>query len=177
MEKADFALKRGAKIYGFLRSGIITGGRALIGHYETNGEQMRRAMISVMEQADIGPKEVDQIDISANLSGELDRMECRLIKDIFGKQYNDLRVTPLKYLMGDFGGAGIIRAAAVLLSLFHQAPLPGVCLNTILNDGDFSVDWNLPSPQPIQNTLMTSSTFGGGSASMIFTKVSPSKSK
>ena len=73
--------------------------------------------------------------------------------------------------MGDFGGAGIIRAAAILLSLFHQVPLPTVSIHSILDNGDSSIEWNIPPAQPILNTLMTSSTFGGGSASMVFTKV------
>lgn len=170
MEKESFALERGAKVYGLLRSGIVTGGMTRIGHYEVDGEQMRRAMICAMEQAGLGSNEIDRIDISANLSGELDRMEYHQIKDVFTERQEHIRVTPLKYLMGDFGGAGIIRAAAILLSLYHQAPLPAVSLDTLLDEGNDALEWNISPSQDIQTTLMTSSTFGGGSASMIFTK-------
>lgn len=170
MERTKSALERGAKIYGLLRSGLITGGKARIGHYEVDGEQMQRAMISALAQAGIDPNEIDQIDVSANFTSELDRMEHDQIKKIFVQKPEEIQVTPLKYLMGDFGGAGIIRAAAILLSLYYQEPLPTVHLDTLLGGGECSLDWNFPSVQDIRNTLMTSSTFGGGSASMVFVR-------
>ncbi len=171
MERKKFALKRGARIYGVIRSGVITGGKTRIGHYETEGEQMRRAMVMAMEHAGIGPREIDQVDVSANFSGELDIMESAQIQDVFGKESkDDLRVTPLKYLMGDFGGAGIIRAAAILLSLHHQTPLPCVSIDALKGEPDHVLHWHLPPKHDIRTTLMTSSTFGGGSASLIFTK-------
>ncbi|MBN1847748.1 MAG: hypothetical protein JW932_04105 [Deltaproteobacteria bacterium] len=170
MERKSFAIERGAKIYGLLRSGIISGGSASIGHYEIDGEQMRRAMVTVLDRSGIGPTEIDQIDLSANLSGELDRMEHHQVKKVFTQKQNKIRVTPLKYLMGDFGGAGIIRAAAILLSLYRQEPLPVVNLDTLVGEGDTALEWHIPPAQDIRSTLMTTSTFGGGSASMIFSK-------
>lgn len=171
MERETFAIERGARMYGVIRSGVITGGKTRIGHYETEGAQMRRAMVMAMEYARLVPHEIDQIDVSANFSSELDLMESAQIKDVFGKGSNDdTRVTPLKYLMGDFGGAGIIRAAAILLSLYHQTPLPCVSINALLGGAEYALEWHLPPKKEIWTTLMTSSTFGGGSASLIFTK-------
>jgi 3-oxoacyl-[acyl-carrier-protein] synthase II len=171
MERETFAIERGARMYGVIRSGVITGGKTRIGHYETEGAQMRRAMVMAMEYARVVPHEIDQIDVSANFSSELDQMESAQIKDVFGKGSNDdTRVTPLKYLMGDFGGAGIIRAAAILLSLYHQTPLPCVSINALLGEPEYALEWHLPPKKEIWTTLMTSSTFGGGSASLIFAK-------
>ena len=92
---------------------------ATIGHYEVGGEQMARAMNLAMEEAGMGPGDIDQIHVSANYSGELDHMEYEQLKKFFPKSPEELAVTPLKYLIGNFGGAGIIRAAAILLSLFR----------------------------------------------------------
>jgi 3-oxoacyl-[acyl-carrier-protein] synthase II len=170
MEKLDFALERNAKIYGILRSGVITGGITSVGHYEVEGEQMARSMSLAMKKANINPDEIDQINISANFSGELDRMEYNQLKKIFRKPTKNLSVTPLKYLIGDFGGAGVIRAAAILLSLYHQVPLPTVTAQTLKGELECSLAWNVSLTRKTQVALMTTTTFGGGSASFIFTQ-------
>jgi len=170
MERLDFALERNAEIYGIIRSGAITGGITSVGHYEIEGNQMARAMFLAMKKANIKPAEIDQINVSANFSGELDRMEYNQLKKIFRKPTKDLSVTPLKYLIGDFGGAGVIRAAAILLSLYHQVPLPTVSAQTLKGESQRSLEWDLHSTDNIYIALMTTTTFGGGSTSFIFTK-------
>ena len=141
-----------------------------VGHYEVEGEQMARAMFLAMKKANIKLDEIDQINVSANFSGELDRMEYNQLKKIFRKPTKDLSVTPLKYLIGDFGGAGVIRAAAILLSLYHQVPLPTVSAQTLKGESQRSIEWDLHSTDKTQVALMTSTTFGGGSTSLVFTK-------
>jgi 3-oxoacyl-(acyl-carrier-protein) synthase len=170
MERGSYARERGADIYGFLRAGIITGGRATIGHYEVGGEQMARAMRLASEEAGVDPEGIDQINVSANFSHELDHMEHRQLVDFFGKQQGDLMVTPIKYLLGDFGGGGIIRAAATLLSLHHQEPLPTVAVDTLLGDARVPPVWHTNAEGTPRTALMTSSTFGGGSASLVFAR-------
>jgi len=170
MERLNFAVKRGAKIYGLLRTGILTGGATPMGHYETDGEQMGRAMTMAMQQAGLGPDEIDQISVSANLSAELDRMEYHQLSMIFSNRLNDLAVTPLKYLMGDFGGAGIIRTAAVLLSLYHQLSLPALKAEILKQKPHGVLNWDISTKSKIQTALMTTSTFGGGSSSLVFTR-------
>ena len=169
MERLDFALERDAEIYGILRSGVITGGITSIGHYEAEGGQMARALSLAIKQAGINSDEIDQINVSANLSGELDRMEYNQLKGIFRKHKNNLPVTPLKYLMGDFGGAGVIRAAAILLSLRHQVPLPTLSAEILNGERQRSLEWDLAVSGRTQVALMTTTTFGGGSVSLIFT--------
>jgi len=168
LEKSDFAARRGAKIYGIIKSGVMTGGSAAMGHYEAGGEQTGRAMSVAIKQADIAASEIDRIHVSANFSAELDRIEYRQLKRIFPDRIQDLLVTPLKYLMGDFGGAGIIRAAGILLSLYHQLPLPALKADILKSGPENDLKWEMPATGSIQTILMTSSSFGGGSCSMIF---------
>lgn len=168
MERMDYALRRGARIYGILKSAVQTGGYTQIGHYEYGGVQMRRAIELAIEIAGVGPEELDQICVSANYSGELDRMEARGLSGIFDQQADDLIVTPLKYLAGDFGGAGILSISATLMGLRNQVSLPGVRLSSLLGESD--MEWQRPGKSVIASSLLTSSTFGGGSAAMVFTK-------
>jgi len=170
MERIDVARKRDAKIYGVLKSGIIRGGITDIGHYEIEGEQMARAVFLAIEDAGMDPGEIDQIDISANFTGELDRMEYNQLRQIFIGRNNNLEVTPLKYLMGDFGGAGIIRAAAILLSIYNKLPLPTVNVEALRSEAENFPVWNISPTGKTDTALMTSTTFGGGTSSLIFTK-------
>ena len=170
MERLDFALERGAKIYGTLEASVITGGTSAIDHYEVNGEQVARAMYAVLEQADVDPSDIDQIAVSANFSGELDRLEYDQLRIIFEAAKRSLEITPLKYLIGDFGGAGAIIAGASLLSLYHQEPLPTVNVEILKGTSQRTIEWNIHPPRETRFSLMTSTTYGGGSASLVFSK-------
>ncbi len=170
MEKLDHALDRNARIYGILKSGVVAGGVANLGHYEDQGEQAGRTMSFAIAQAGIDPADIDQIDISANFSSELDCMEYDQLKKIFTTRNNHLMVTPLKYLMGDFGGAGAVRAGAILMSLYHQRPLPAVSAEILKCRPKHCLQWNTRTEGETQVALMTSATFGGGSASLVFTR-------
>ena len=176
MEPLDSALERGAKVYGTLGPSVITGGTATMGHYGVDGEQVARAIRKVLEKADMDPIHVDQIDVSANFSGELDRLEYDQLRRVFRKPEKSLEVTPLKYLLGDFGGAGALRAAAILLSLYHHQPLPSVNVETLKGTPGDPIVWNIHPQRETRLTLMTSTTFGGGSASLLFSRHSESDS-
>lgn len=169
MERLDFAGDRDARIYGRLGSCVTTGGMSSLGHYEADGVHMARATARAIEEAGLDPDHIDQVHVSANFSGELDRMEYHQLTGIFGKSMKGMKVTPLKYLMGDFGGAGAVRAAAILLSLRHESPVP-VLNAEILKGGPHALEWELARAGRPRTALMTTSTFGGGSASLVFTK-------
>ncbi|UCD91092.1 MAG: beta-ketoacyl-[acyl-carrier-protein] synthase family protein [Desulfobacterales bacterium] len=174
MEKSDTAKNRQAPIYGTLKAGVNTGGTTSIGRYEVEGAQTFRAISLAIEHAGINrnetEKQIDIIDVSANFSSELDRMEYDQLKKIFPKHIDNLMVTPLKYLMGNFGGAGAIRVAAVLLSLRRQLPLPSINVCTLKGEPPYgTLNWHIPPARKLQTALMTSSTFGGGNCSLVFT--------
>jgi 3-oxoacyl-(acyl-carrier-protein) synthase len=139
-----------------------------MGHYEKQGEQMASAMRQSLEQAGIQKSDIDHISISANFSRELDVIEHEQIRQLFQKTMPEIKVTPLKYLTGDFGAAGTTRAAAILLSLYHQEPLSSLPMDALLPGTHPFPDWEIQETAAIQHALMTSTTFGGGSCSMVF---------
>jgi 3-oxoacyl-[acyl-carrier-protein] synthase II len=171
LEKVAFAQKRGARIYGTLDSIVVKGGEAAMGHYETQGTQMAGAMRHALKEAGIRTGDVDHISISANYSRELDVMECEQLCRLFDKDGHRIDVTPLKYLTGDFGAAGATRAAAVLLSLYHQKTLPCLPAGALLpGTAHLPGKWVSGMDRDIRHALMTSTTFGGGTCSMVFSR-------
>ena len=99
-----------------------------MGHYEMDGSRIARTVDRSLREADVSKTDIDHISVSANHSKELDLREYRQLKQYFGEKKEFLKVTPLKYLIGNFGAAGSIRAAAILLSLHHQTRLPTISL-------------------------------------------------
>jgi 3-oxoacyl-[acyl-carrier-protein] synthase II len=170
MERKESARQRGATIYGHLVADVIAGGNSAMGHYAQNGQQMTRAMVCCMEKAGIQPQDIGHVSISANFAKGLDQLELDQIETCFPSDQENLRVTPLKYLIGDFGAAGATRAAAVLLGLYHQISMPAIPISTLRRGAQHPLDWVFCQNATIHKSLMTSTTFGGGTASMIFAR-------
>lgn len=170
MEKKEFARKREARVYGSLVSDIIAGGISPMGHYATQGQSIARAIIRCLEKAGIQPDDIDHVNVSANYAKELDLMEFEQVVDGLQCSGRDLWVSPLKYLIGDFGAAGATRAAAVLLSLYHQISLPAIPISTLRKAEEKPLEWRTGQHETIDKALMTSTTFGGGTASVVFSR-------
>jgi len=170
MEKKASARQRGARIYGDLASDACTGDPAAIGHYVNSGDPVFNTCSQAMDQAGVKSDDIEHIDVSANFAKELDVMECDQLKKLFQRAFESLQVSPLKYLIGNFGAAGATRAAAILLGLYHQLSLPKVNLSALGTDQPELLKWIPSQGNKITHTLMTSSTFGGGSASLVFTR-------
>jgi 3-oxoacyl-(acyl-carrier-protein) synthase len=170
MEKEDAARKRGARIYGRLASGVLKGSTTAMGHYESDQFNTADAMGAAMDAAGLTRDEIDHVHVSANFSRELDPLEYEQLARVFPERMDALSVTPLKYLTGDFGGAGALRAASILLSLHHRVALPVVSVETLRRQGDQEIKWTFPAGGRPGAALMTTTTFGGGTASFVFTR-------
>ncbi len=170
MERSESARKRGAKIYGSLEAGVITGGVSAMGHYAKDGRQTARAIVRSMEKAGIQPGDIDHGSVSANYAKDLDLMELEQIESCLQCSNRALWVSPLKYLIGDFGAAGTTRAAAILLSLYHQISLPAISVSKLRMAEEKPLEWGPCQHGTIDKALMTSTTFGGGTACIIFSK-------
>jgi 3-oxoacyl-[acyl-carrier-protein] synthase II len=170
MERRDSARQRGAKIYGNLVADVIAGGVSAMGHYTMKGQPIARCIVRAMEKAGIQPGDIDHVSVSANFANELDPMESEQVASCFQSLDKNLWVSPLKYLIGDFGAAGTTRAVAVLLSLYHQISLPALPISTLKMQEKKPLEWRPSIRGTIKNALMTGTTFGGGTASLIFSR-------
>jgi 3-oxoacyl-(acyl-carrier-protein) synthase len=147
LEKKQRALERGAKIYGALVSCASTGGPVAINQYEAGAEQMGRAVQNAIKGAGISPSEVDYICATANSSLRIP-------------------ISSLKGHIGDFCGSGVLRAAALLLSMKNGKILPTFGLK----DPEFDLDHVIDQPRtwPIQYALLDGFSFGGSNVCLLF---------
>lgn len=125
-------------------------------------------MVRSMEKAQIRPADIDHVSVSANYAKELERMEFGQVERCLQCSEKDMWVSPIKYLIGDFGAAGTTRAAAVLLSLYHQVSLPSISVSTFMKKTGKPLEWAFSQNRKIDMALMTSTTFGGGPPASFF---------
>lgn len=81
-------------------------------------------MNSALEDAHIGPSQIDTVFAGANGSRVGDRVELQAIKKVFGDEHLPA-VTAVKSMLGEsYSAAGAIQSAIAVLALKHQA-IPG----------------------------------------------------
>jgi 3-oxoacyl-[acyl-carrier-protein] synthase II len=168
LERAEHAQRRGARRYARLAGGGCTSAPAATGTYEGCAPALVRAIREALLSADIDNRDLDQIVVSANFSGDLEAVEAAALERITG---STVWVTPLRYLTGSFGGAGILSTAALALSIHHQEGLPAIALET-LTGRQGPPPWQMRLQHPLRNGLHTACTYGGGCAALIVTGVS-----
>ncbi len=169
LERTADAVDRGARIYGLFAGGNVSGGMAAIGHYGTISEQMEGNIRRLLSRAVISPDDIGQVSIAANFAKELDGMEYDCLRTLLGTGGKELPVSPLKYLLGEFGGVGAHRAAATLLSLHHRIALPTIDVFSQLPFQKHPPQWTVHKQPSKRFSLMNSATYGGGCACLLFT--------
>jgi 3-oxoacyl-(acyl-carrier-protein) synthase len=123
LESRASAGQRGAKILGFIEGYATVSDSYHITAPEPSGRGLRKAFQSVLQQAGIGPKDVAFINTHGTGTMENDRVEGRVIADIFGK---DMAVTATKAYTGHtLGAAGGLEAVITTQCLIDQK-IPGI---------------------------------------------------
>ena len=167
-ERKKRAEERGARIYGALVAFFSTGGPARIHQYEAGAEQMARAMRNVLGAAGVSPDQVDYICAAANSTPELDGAEALAIQKVFSRACS-IPVSSLHGHIGDFCGAGVLRANALLLSMRDGKIPPTLGLE----DPEFELGhiMHQPRAKPIQYALLNGFSFGGSNVCLLFRNV------
>ncbi|MCP4748494.1 MAG: hypothetical protein GY874_20520 [Desulfobacteraceae bacterium] len=167
MELKDKALERKARCYGVFESGCLVGAITAPGSYLNCEHALDTAIGQALEKAELCPDQIRQICVSANFSGDLEQVEARALSRIQGDTSGALMVTPLRYLAGSFGGAGILSAAAVCLGFYHNCALPAVELAQLAQASQ-PIRWSHGGENKAENALLTACTHGGGCAALVF---------
>lgn len=171
LEKRKKARERGVHIYGSLMACASTGSPVGIQRYEAGAEQMARTLNKVLQAAGLAPSQVHYISAAANSTPELDRAEALAIERVFQKQSSSVPLSSIKGHIGEFCGAGVLRAAALLLSMRDGKILPTLGLK----DPEFNLNLirDQARSQPIQYGLLNGFSFGGANVCLLLKNESP----
>lgn len=168
LERRDHALGRLARVYAAFDGGVVLSGGAPVGRYDGCKESLQKAVNQALEMACRHPGGIDQVCVSANFSGALETVEARALQAVGSKDTAWRRVTPLRYLSGSFGGAGILNAIALACSLDSRKRLPVIDLTVLTREK--SPIWQSNGEGPPEAGLVTACTYGGGCAALIFSR-------
>jgi 3-oxoacyl-(acyl-carrier-protein) synthase len=170
-EELDHARERGATIY----AEVVGFGMTADAHHLTDpdpdGIALGKAIRDALEMADVPPEEVDYINPHGTSTLLNDKVETKVIKDVFGKQAYQIPISSTKSITGHLmGAAGGVEAIAVVLTL--QRGIIHPTINYEIPDPDCDLDYvpNQARKKEIRVALSTSGGFGGVNSVILFKK-------
>jgi 3-oxoacyl-[acyl-carrier-protein] synthase II len=170
-EELDHARERGAAIY----AEVIGFGMTADAHHLTepdpDGTALNKAIRDALEMAEVSLEEVDYINPHGTSTPLNDKVESKVIRDVFGKQAYHIPISSTKSITGHLmGAAGGVEAIAVVLTL--QRGIIHPTINYEIPDPDCDLDYvpNQARKKEIRVALSTSAGFGGVNSVILFKK-------
>jgi 3-oxoacyl-[acyl-carrier-protein] synthase II len=173
LENLEHALDRGVPIY----AEILGYGTTNDAHHMTQplptGEQAKKAIELALQEARIDPKEIDHINAHGSSTPLNDRIETKIIKEVFGQRAYSIPITANKSMTGHaLGAGGAIELVATVLTIKNQFIPPTI--NYEFPDPECDLDY-VPSKgrkASVNTVLKNSFGFGGKNSSIIIKKYS-----
>jgi 3-oxoacyl-[acyl-carrier-protein] synthase II len=138
---------------------------------DPTGDGAARVMRRALDDAGIGPEDVQYINAHGTSTPLNDKTETAAIKAVFGGYARRLGVNSTKSMTGHLlGAAGGLEAGITALAVFHQMMPPTI--NYEFPDPECDLDYvpNAARPAGIVHGLSNSFGFGGTNASLILKK-------
>jgi 3-oxoacyl-(acyl-carrier-protein) synthase len=172
LEEAEFALRRGARVLAEVRGHGHAFDTSRRRDERCSVRSIARAMHAAIQQADLGPEDVDVICASANGTAGIDRHEALAITALFEERPDAPTVSAIKGLLGEsLGAAGPLQCVAMVEAL--RAGLVPAALQ-LRKSPDMVVPCIVPAARrrgSIQTCLINALGLDGHSCSLVLTSV------
>ncbi|MGB8959163.1 MAG: beta-ketoacyl-ACP synthase II [Candidatus Aminicenantales bacterium] len=168
LEELGRALARNARIYAEVVGYGMTSDAYHVAAPDPTGDGAARVMRRAIEDAGIGPGDVQYINAHGTSTPLNDKTETMAIKAVFGEAARRLAVSSTKSMTGHLlGAAGGLEAAITALALFHQIMPPTI--NAEFPDPECDLDYvpNVARKAVIVHALSNSFGFGGTNAALV----------
>src|SRR3989449_4573980 len=157
----EHAHGRRAEIYGEIIGFAVTDDAFHIVMPEEDGDGPARAMAKALEDAHIGPPDVDYINAHGTSTQLNDKSETAAIKRVMGDRAKQIPISSTKSMIGHLlGAAGAGEAIAAILSINHGIVHP--TLNLEHPDPDSDPDHGPDGPRRHAVEVAMSDYFGFG---------------
>ena len=171
LEALDYALERGAKIYGEIVGFGLTGD----GYHMTSpcpdGDGAVRCMQAALDDAGIGYDKVDYINAHGTSTELNDLYESRAVKTVFKDHAYKVAISSTKSMTGHLlGGAGGIETVFTALSVYHDMIPPTINYENQAEECDLDYVPNTARQAPVKVAMTNSFGFGGTNATLILKK-------
>lgn len=170
LEDYDFAMARGAKIYGEVIGYGMSGDAFHITQPDPNGDGAKRAMRMALRTAKLEPAQVGYINAHGTSTHYNDKLESLAIKTVFEGHVPPVSST--KSMIGHtLGAAGAIEGLICLLAMRDGILPPTINYETPDPECDLDYVPNVARKASVDISLSNSFGFGGHNVSLIFKKL------
>ena len=171
LESLEFALARGAKIYGEVVGYGASGDAYHITAPAPGGEGAARAMNQAIQDAGIDPSQIDYINAHGTSTYYNDMLETEAIKKVLGDHAQQVAISSTKSMTGHMlGAAGGVEAIFSVLALKEGIVPPTMNLQNQAEECDLNYTPNAAVEKTMDYALSNSFGFGGHNATLVFKK-------
>ena len=168
LERAEHALKRGAKIYAEVAGyGLSCDAFHMTGG-DREGKGAVRAMEKALERSRLNSDEIDYISAHGTGTKSNDLHETIAVKKVFGDAARKVPMSSVKSMFGHtMGAASAIEAAVCCLTIEHGVVPPTMNLENPDPECDLDYVPNESREQTVDVAMSNAYAFGGTNASLI----------
>jgi len=173
LEELEHAKRRGARIYAELAGYGTSMTTEHITDTSKDGKHPGRAMSLAIEDAGLGPADIQYVNAHGTSTRANDWSETIAIRRTFGEHADQLAVSSTKSMTGHLvHAAGALEAAFSVLAIRDQVAPPTI--NYEERDPECDLDYvpNAARPMEIDAVLSNSFAFGGNNGSLVFRRFS-----
>jgi len=174
LERLDHALARGAPILAEVLGQGVSSDAYNMATPDPDGMGAVRAMRWALEDARVGPEEVDYINAHAPGTVLGDAMETAAIKRLFGSRAYQIPISSTKSMLGHtLGGSGAIEAVACVQTIRTGLVHPTINYHTPDPACDLDYVPNVARKADVLITLTNSFGLGGQNACLVLGRYEP----
>ncbi len=170
-EELGHARARGAHIYGEVMGFGMTADAFHPTEPDPEAEALAKAVRDALQIAEVRPEEVDYINPHGTSTPLNDKVETKMLKEVFGERAYRIPISSTKSITGHLmGAAGGVEAMAVLLAMERGFIHP--TLNYECPDPDCDLDYvpNKGREKEVRVGLSISAGFGGVNSAILIKK-------
>jgi minimal PKS chain-length factor (CLF/KS beta) len=169
LETPERAAERGApQVYGEIAGYGATNDAYHFGKPAPDGAQYARAMRVALEDAGIGPDDVDVVFADGAGVPEADAIEAAAIKDVFGKRAGEVPVTVPKTMVGRlYAGGASLDVATALMSMRDGVIPPTINLDEPAEGCDLNFVTGSAQKADLGTVLVAARGYGGFNGALV----------
>ncbi len=170
-EELEHARARGAHIYGEVMGFGMTADAFHPTEPDPDAEALAKAVRDALQIAEVRPEEVDYINPHGTSTPLNDKVETKMLKEVFGERAYGIPISSTKSITGHLmGAAGGVEAMAVLLAMERGFIHP--TLNYECPDPECDLDYvpNKGREKEVKVALSISAGFGGVNSAILIKK-------
>jgi 3-oxoacyl-[acyl-carrier-protein] synthase II len=172
LERYEYAVERGARIYAELSGYGLSADAYHITSPDPDGEGAARSMEMALQDAGCTVEDVDYINAHGTSTPLNDKLETTAIKRTFGEQAHKIPISSTKSMTGHLlGGSGGIESVFTIMAMENGTIPPTINYENPDPECDLDYVPNEARKADIRCALTNSFGFGGTNATLLYQKV------